>query len=126
MRSFAQIWIILTLICIVCSTVEASHLAPPGDLQFRHDLQLLNDSGVTNIPATAWPIALGDVRAALGETDIHSLNSLTRSAYDRVRERLRFEMDIGSIGVRLGLSGASNPRIIRTVENAPYATIRTC
>ena len=112
MRNFAQIWLGLVLSCAFASTTWASLVLPPGDLQLRSDLQLLNDSGITNVPMMAWPIALGDVHAALDETDIRSLNSLTRSAYDRVRERLRFKMDTGSIGVRLGLSGASNPRII--------------
>jgi hypothetical protein len=97
----------------------ASPVAPLGDMQLRHDLQLLNDSGVTNIPLTAWPVAFGDVQAALGETDLRTLSPQTRSAYDRVRDRLRWELETDSIGVKLGLSGASNPRIIRTFENTP-------
>jgi hypothetical protein len=71
-------------------------------MQLRNDLQLLNDSGVTNIPLTAWPVAFGDVHAALGETDVRSLSPQTRSAYDRVRDRLRWELEADSIGVRLG------------------------
>jgi len=109
--------------CLICLLLPvfaaASPVAPPGDMQLRNDLQLLNDSGVTNIPLTAWPIAFGDVHMALSDTDLRSLSAPTRSAYDRVRERLRYELDTDAIGIRLGLSGASNPRIIRTFENTP-------
>jgi len=56
---------------------------------------------------------------ALSDTDLRSLSGPTRSAYDRVRDRLRYELDTDAFGLRLGLSGASNPRIIRTFENTP-------
>src|SRR5688572_2235709 len=37
----------------------------PGDMQVRHDLQLLVDSGVIELPLTAWPIAVSDIAFAL-------------------------------------------------------------
>jgi hypothetical protein len=39
----------------------------PGDLQLRHDLQLLVDDGVIDVPMSAWPIAASDVSRALAE-----------------------------------------------------------
>ena len=91
----------------------------PGDLQLRSDLQLLNDSGLTNIPMTAWPVAVGDVYVALTDADLRSLSGPSRLAYDRVKERLLFEMDTDWLKGNLGISGAYNPRIVRSFENTP-------
>ena len=74
----------------------AAPLAAPGDMQLRHDLQLLNDSGVINIPLTAWPVSLGDVHAALSESHTQLLSSSAQLAYVRVKQRLGFEMDTSS------------------------------
>lgn len=119
MPNAAQIWLGLVLSCTVLSGAWAGPILPPGDMQLRSDLQLLNDSGVTNVPLTAWPIAIGDVHVALDDADVRSLSGPVRSAYERVRYRLSFEMDTNTTDVRFGFSGASNPRIIRTFENTP-------
>jgi hypothetical protein len=37
----------------------------PGNLQARHDIQLLVDEGVINLPVSGWPIAVSDLAAAL-------------------------------------------------------------
>ena len=119
MRMTAQIFLVFILTCSAASVAIAGPVAPPGDTQLRHDLQLLNDIGVTNIPLTAWPVAYGDVHVALSEADLLSVSPQTWSAYSRVRNRVRWELETNSIGVRFDLSGASNPRIIRTFENTP-------
>jgi len=119
MQNFAQIWSGLIVTCISFSAALANPIASPGDMRLRNDLQVLNDTGITNIPLTAWPIALGDVHAAISEIDTRTLSPSTLSAYHRVKEHLGFEMEADYINVRLGLSGASNPRIIRTFENTP-------
>jgi len=41
----------------------------PGDVQTRHDLQLLVDDGVIDIPLSEWPIASADVGRALDEAE---------------------------------------------------------
>ena len=33
----------------------------PDDVLVKHDLQILSDAGVLNIPINTWPIAWGDV-----------------------------------------------------------------
>ena len=38
----------------------------PGNTQVRHDVQLLVDSGVIDLPVSAWPIAASDLANALG------------------------------------------------------------
>ncbi|MGL6223305.1 MAG: hypothetical protein ACRC6L_06945, partial [Steroidobacteraceae bacterium] len=37
----------------------------PGNVQVRHDVQLLVDSGVIDLPMSAWPIAASDLANAL-------------------------------------------------------------
>ena len=37
----------------------------PGNTQVRHDVQLLVDSGVIDLPMSAWPIAASDLANAL-------------------------------------------------------------
>ncbi len=39
----------------------------PGNTQVRHDVQLLVDSGVIDLPMSAWPIAASDLANALGK-----------------------------------------------------------
>ncbi len=57
--------ILMIALVVVPLNALAEPLAAPGDMRLRHDLQLLNDSGVINVPLTAWPIALGDIHNAL-------------------------------------------------------------
>ena len=96
-------------------------VAGPGDLRLRHDLELLNDAGVINIPLTAWPVALGDVHAAFSDANHKDFSPEQLAAMRRVREFLSWELDTGFIEPTLRLAGASNPRIIRRFEKAPRA-----
>ena len=84
---------LLIIILAVSLAAEAAPLAAPGDMRLRHDLQLLNDSGVINLPLTAWPVALGDIHGALGNADRSKLSGTTKAAYDRVREHLAGKLD---------------------------------
>ena len=105
----------------VTSSALAEPLAAPGDMRLRHDLQLLNDSGVINIPLTAWPVSLGDVHNAINGVDGTDLNESNQLALLRVRQRLSWELDINSVDFVFGISGSSEPRVIRTFENTPRA-----
>ena len=55
-------------------------------MRLRHDLQLLNDSGVINVPLTAWPISLGDINNAIRAADVSDMSGSTKEA---VRSRAR-------------------------------------
>jgi hypothetical protein len=79
----------------------------------------LNDSGVINIPLTAWPVAGGDVQSGLSDTKIRGLSQDVFAAYDRVRRLARDEQGDGSAVYQFAASGASNPRVIRSFENTP-------
>lgn len=119
MQRFAPIWLGFVLGFSLLSTAFASPALAPGDTQLRHDLQFLNDTGVINIPLTAWPLAAGDIRAALDNAEYHAPNSPAAIVFNRLKQRLRREMDIGSVDIRVGVAGAYNPRIIRSFEDTP-------
>ena len=105
--------------CWLTVTVWAGPWAGPGDARLRNDLQLLNDSGVINIPLTAWPVAWGDVYSSLSDKQTSGLSPYIRAAYDRVRRRARNELGDGSALFELAASGAGNPRIVRSFEHTP-------
>ena len=101
------------------AAASAAPWSGPGDTRLRNDLQLLNDSGVINIPLTAWPVAWGDVYTNLTNTRIGELSADVRAAYDRVRRLAREEMRVGEVVLELAVAGASEPRILRSFENTP-------
>jgi hypothetical protein len=111
--------VLLAILLAVSLAAEATPLAAPGDMRLRHDLQLLSDSGVINVPLTAWPMALGDIHGALRDADISELSGTTRAAYDRVREHLSWELETGAVGFNLRLAAAELPRVVRTFEATP-------
>ena len=119
MRLFAQIWLGFALSCSLLLTAAASPALAPGDMQLRHDLQLLNDTGIIDIPLTAWPLSAGDIHTALRDAKNPTPASATGVVFDRVRQRLRYELDTDSVGITVGISGAENPRIVRSFENTP-------
>ena len=106
--------------CWLTAAASAEPWAGPGDTRLRNDLQLLNDTGVINIPLTAWPVAWGDVYSSLAENRVSSgLTPEVRAAYNWVRRLARDEMRDGEVVIEFAASGADNPRIIRSFENTP-------
>ncbi len=100
-------------------TALAEPLAAPGDLRLRHDLQLLNDSGVIDVPLAAWPLALGDIFGALEDADTTAVTGPQRAAFERVREYLSWELETDILTFRTGLAAAENPRVVRGFERTP-------
>ena len=111
-------FLLALLVCIPIGAM-AEPLAAPGDMRLRHDLQLLNDSGVIDVPMTTWPIGLGDINAAFDGVDARNLGVMERAAYERVREHLSWELEVGTVRFRVGLAAAENPRVIRSFEQTP-------
>jgi len=79
----------------------------------------LNDTGVINIPLTAWPVPWGDIYSSLAESRSAVLSAEVRAAFNRVRRLARDEMRTGSPVPEFAVAGADNPRIIRSFENTP-------
>lgn len=97
----------------------AEPFAAPGDMQLRHDLQLLNDSGEMNVALTTWPLSIADLQIAAESVDVESLSPVILAAYQRTRERIQYESASGEVFAQLALSGSLDPRFIRTFENTP-------
>jgi len=110
---------LLALLLAVPLASLAEPLAAPGDMRLRYDLQLLNDSGVINIPLTAWPVSYGDVHLALAEANRERLDESMMDSWDRVRHRVGWELETGSLRYETSLSASENPRAIRSFEYAP-------
>jgi len=119
MRFPAHKWLLLAACFLLPMSAIADPLAAPGDMRLRHDLQLLNDAGVINVPLTAWPIPLGNISTALRDASLEDLSESERGAYFRTRDHLAWELEEGIVRFRVGLSGAENPRIVRGFENTP-------
>lgn len=110
---------LLALVVLLSAAAIAEPIAAPGDMRLRHDLQLLNDNGVINVPMTAWPVSLGDIHNAIQMGEVVALGVSERAAFERVREHLSWELESGTVRYRVGLAGAHNPRFVRGFEGTP-------
>ena len=90
--------------------IQASPWAIPGDLMLRHDIQILVDSGVINIPITTWPLAWGDIAYNLSKTE-KEMTSFELSSFQRIKVAL-LEEEIGGISANTSLKFAKNPEKI--------------
>jgi hypothetical protein len=102
----------------------------PGNVQARHDLQLLVDEGVIDLPVSGWPIAVSDIAAALAGvptspvpsaaagTDRSEHAPLTAAQLAAVG-RLRLIASEGRPELGLQASGAARPTTLRTFEDTP-------
>ena len=96
--------------------VQASPWAIPGNLILRHDIQVLVDSGVINIPITTWPLAWGDIAYNLSKTE-QEMTSFELASFQRIKEAL-FEEEIGGISANTSLKFAKNPETITSFNDS--------
>lgn len=79
----------LLLACLAhAGPVLAGPWIDPGDAGLRHDLTLLADSGIINVPLTTWPLAWGDIAAAL-QSVRSSADPQIQPALQRVRRAFK-------------------------------------
>jgi hypothetical protein len=97
----------------------------PGDVQVRHDIELLVDEGVMNLPISSWPIAVSDLAAALkragapvGGSDRHTGQGLTPSQAAAVRRLKRLTGEFDSPRV-VEARVAARPNVLRGFEDTP-------
>ena len=111
----------LTLLLLTCVALSAhaEPLARPGDMLLRHDIRLLVDEGVINLPMNTWPIPWADVFDQLNRAAIAELSPELAGAMARLRERARWELDTGEWYLTGWASVAAEPRVIRTFEDTP-------
>ena len=108
----------LLLTCFALAA-HADPLARPGDVRLRHDIRLLVDEGVLDLPVNTWPIPWADVYDQLRRTPAAALSPGIAGAMARLRDRARWELDTGEWYLTGWASAAAEPRVIRTFEDTP-------
>lgn len=78
----------------------------PGNIQARHDIELLVDAGVINVPVTTWPIPWGSIAAEMAVVDGKRLPPAQQLAYHRLLAYIR---DVQAGGSHLGYMLAAAP-----------------
>jgi len=115
---------LMLLILAICCTIHVANADPfaaPGDLRLRHDLQLLADSGLLNIPLTSWPIPWGDISNALADRKkVH--NPAVLASWRRVHHRIDLEFS-EHLRLKTRLASAASPERFRTFTDTPRSTV---
>lgn len=62
---------------------------PAGDLQTKHHLNVLVDSGTVQALTTSWPIMWSDLKAVVAKVDSRQLTAQTLWSYQYLRHELR-------------------------------------
>lgn len=116
--------LLATVLVFISSTAHAGPYADPGDEMLRHDLELLADRGLINIPITSWPMMWADINAAILAVDDEFLGDITSAmVVHRVRRRVLEETRVNEIKSSYRVSVADNPRRIRVFENTPRSSV---
>lgn len=112
-------WALLCCLCLQHSA-WAGPWAEAGDTALRHDLQMLADAGLLNIPLGGWPLAWSDLVRNLPEfLDIPPENAKLRAALQRVRRQLDLESEAHKIRAEIISSADNQPLQFRTFTDTP-------
>lgn len=71
------------------ASLQAAPWVEVNDLAVRADIQLLNDSGAINLPATTYPLMWSSVNTQLSSIDTQSLNDNQLAAYTHLRRHIQ-------------------------------------
>ena len=88
--------------------LEAKPWMNPDDVLVKHDVQILSDSGLLDIPINTWPISWGDVAYNLRVENISELSTETLLSLQRIRQRL-IEEEMGGISANAEIKISKNP-----------------
>lgn len=115
-------WQLLALALLFPCVLMAGPFAPPGDLGLRHDVQQLADAGVLDLPVSTWPLAWGDLAAAVDEVrSEESLGPSVLASLARLRERVAEETQSGELVGELVANGDTMPARVRRFADTPRA-----
>lgn len=117
----ALTWMLALSAAFFAQHSVAEQYFAPGDAALRHDLQLLSDNRLINIPVTTWPISVADVARAIDEVDppSNSISSGLLQVLSRVRLRISIEQNKGIHKSELSASITSKPQQIRGFSEVP-------
>jgi hypothetical protein len=107
----------------------------PGNIQARHDLEMLVDDGIINIPISEWPISVADLAAAMDAFEHKQAGSLTPAtagagpakgpqltpAQSAAFNRLRKLASPDDTGLFAEARAAARPEELRTFWDEPRA-----
>ncbi len=96
------------LLCLSIKDVDSSPWGTPDDALLKHDLQILTDAGLLNIPLNTWPIAWGDVAYNLKIDNPDELSPEILLSFQRIRQRL-MEEQMGGISANTEIKVSKNP-----------------
>lgn len=109
---------------ITMAVSASSPYADPGDEILRHDLEMLSDRGLINIPLTSWPLMWADIGAALLRINDEMLGDPAVSLVVlRLRQRVLDETRVETLEPEYRMSVYDNSRGIRTFENTPRSRL---
>jgi len=111
----------LVAACLFVPSAMAEPMAAPGDLRLRHDLLLLADSGLLNIPLTTWPISWGDVSNALADKN-KAKTPAQMASWQRVYQRMEYEF-ANKIRLSSRLATTALPARFRTFTDTPRSSL---
>lgn len=86
---------------LMSTPVQATPWADSEDLQVRHHLQVLADSGVIQFSASTYPLMWGALLEVMHRVDIRQLTAHERQAYAQIMAVLEFHQEGGYIAGRL-------------------------
>ena len=101
------------LLCLSIKDVDSSPWGTPDDVLLKHDLQILTDAGLLNIPLNTWPIAWGDVAYNLKADNPEELSPETLLSLQRIKQRL-IEEQMGGISANAEIKVSKSPDRIMT------------
>lgn len=113
--------ICVALVCIGApGATRAAPWAEVGDIQLRHNVELLKDAGVIEGPMMAWPISWSQIGANLETTSIETLSPMLQAALLRVRARMAAATEQRfSLSATVGAS--TEPELVRSFDSSVRA-----
>ncbi|WOT06357.1 capsule assembly Wzi family protein [Shewanella youngdeokensis] len=94
------------LLLLGCSSVQAAWWVEPTDLALRADIQLLADTGVILQPVTTYPLMWAGLKADLDNTELASLSTQQRAAFERVTQA--YKNDHRAFNTEIDLAAATD------------------
>lgn len=112
-------FVVAATLGLLATSTYADAWLDAGDSALRHHIQYLVDSGIIDLPLSAWPIPATDVAWALSLVeDREGFSPGQLAALGHVERRLE-DLSRDSTRISVHASGVARPINLRTFENTP-------
>lgn len=109
-----------TLFLLSISDLQASPWADVGDIQLRHDVEVLGRYGVITGPLNTWPLSWKQISRNLDRVSEMDLPSHVRLSALRVKEKVP-----GKYRTKFRIQATNQPEIVRGFEKTPRNDLDT-